>query len=151
MKKHKDVGTYIATHPKPVQVLLRALRTAVKKSAPKAEEAISYGMPAYKMSGKPVVYFAGFKNHIGVYATPKAHTKFARELSKYKQGKGSVQFPISEKLPLRLISKIVKFKVAEIGKTSKGKSTCSRGHIFSKSREYPTCPQCWPGYYKKRK
>ncbi len=70
-------------------------------------------MPAYKLFGKPVVYFAAFKNHIGIYATPTAHAKFTKELSKYKQGKGSVQFPVDKKLPLALIARMVKFKVSE--------------------------------------
>ena len=74
---------------------------------------MSYGMPAYKLKGKPLVYFAGFKNHIGFYATPSGHTEFARELSKYKQGKGSVQFPIDQPMPLELISLIVQFRVFE--------------------------------------
>ena len=150
MKKYKDVDTYITNHSKSLQGPLKSVRVAIKKSAPHAEESISYGMPAYTLNGKPLVYFAGFKNHIGLYATPSANVKFARELSKYKQGKGSIQFPVQEKLPLGLISKIVKFKVTEIRKASKIKTACSRGHVFIKSGEYPVCPKCWPGYYVKK-
>ena len=69
-------------------------------------------MPAYKFQG-PLVYFAGFRNHIGFYATPTGHSKFAKELSKYKQGKGSVQFPLEEPLPLDLIERVVKFRIKE--------------------------------------
>ena len=68
---------------------------------------------AYKTNGKPLVYFAGFKNHIGFYATPTGHTQFEKELSKYKQGKGSVQFPLDKSIPLTLIAQIVKFRVEE--------------------------------------
>lgn len=86
-----------------------------------AEEGISYGMPAYKMNGRPLVYFAAFKNHIGFYATPTGHAAFAKELSGYKQGKGSVQFPVDEPMPLQLIADIVKFRVEE--NKTKGKSS----------------------------
>lgn len=86
-----------------------------------AEEGISYGMPAYKMNGRPLVYFAAFKNHIGFYATPTGHAAFAKELSGYKQGKGSVQFPVDEPMPLQLIADIVKFRVEE--NKTKGNST----------------------------
>jgi uncharacterized protein YdhG (YjbR/CyaY superfamily) len=67
-------------------------------------------MPAYKLNGRPLVYFAAFKNHIGLYATPSGHAAFAEELSRYKQGRGSVQFPLSEPLPFDLIARIVKFR-----------------------------------------
>ena len=71
-------------------------------------------MPAYKLNKKPLVYFAAFKNHIGFYATPTGHSEFKNELSLYKQGKGSVQFPLNQKIPYQLIEKIVKFRVNEI-------------------------------------
>ena len=70
-------------------------------------------MAAYKFLGKPLVYFAGYKSHIGFYATPNGHAAFAKELSIYKQGKGSVQFPLSEEMPLQLINDIVEFRIAE--------------------------------------
>ncbi|MFM9907883.1 MAG: iron chaperone, partial [Chitinophagaceae bacterium] len=73
---------------------------------------ISYGMPAYKLNGM-LVYFAGYENHIGFYATPTGHASFKKELSIYRQGKGSVQFPIDQPLPLTLITKIVKYRVKE--------------------------------------
>ena len=82
-------------------------------NAPNAIESIAYGMPAYKVNGKPLVYFAAFKNHIGFYATPKGHVHFAKELSKYKQGKGSVQFPIDKPIPYDLIKGMVEFKAKE--------------------------------------
>lgn len=104
---------YIAGFPNEIQLILNQVRTTIKQAAPDAEESMSYGMPAYKLMGKPLVYFAGFKNHIGFYATPSGHTEFAKELSKYKQGKGSVQFPIDKPMPLELISLIVQFRVVE--------------------------------------
>ena len=85
----------------------------IKDNATNAEELIAYGMPAYKINKKPLIYFAAFKNHIGLYATPSENSEFKKELSKYKQGKGSVQFPIDQPIPYELIEKIVKFKVQE--------------------------------------
>jgi len=107
------VDSYIATFPLVTQKLLQQIREAILSAAPRAEESISYGMPAYKINGKPLVYFAGYKNHIGFYATPTGHKEFETELSHYKQGKGSVQFPINEDLPTDLISRIVTFRVQE--------------------------------------
>jgi len=113
---------YIAGFPDDIQMILNQVRAIIKEAAPEAEESIGYGMPAYKLKGKPLVYFAGFKNHIGFYATPSGHTEFAKELSKYKQGKGSVQFPLDQAIPYELIAQIVAFRVfenLEKGKTKK--------------------------------
>jgi len=108
-----SVDGCIANFPAAIQKLMKQVRATIKKAAPEAEESIGYGMPAYKLNGKPLVYFSGFKNHIGFYATPTGHAAFRKEFAKYKQGKGSVQFPIDEPLPLKLIEKIVKFRVKE--------------------------------------
>ena len=107
------VDNYIKSVPENVQELLKQIRTIIKENAPEAEESFAYQMPAYKTNGKPLVYFAGFKKHIGFYATPTGHAKFEKELSKYKQGKGSVQFPLDKPMPLNLITRIVKFRVEE--------------------------------------
>jgi uncharacterized protein YdhG (YjbR/CyaY superfamily) len=107
------VDEYIQSFTPTIQNLLKQMRALIKEKAPQAEESISYAMPAYKTNGKPLVYFAGFKEHIGFYATPTGHEQFASELSRFKQGKGSVQFPISEPLPLDLIGRIVEFRVQE--------------------------------------
>lgn len=112
MDKAKTVDDYIKIFPKEVQKHLKAIRQTIKSAAPSAEELISYGMPAYKLNGT-LVYFSAFKNHIGFYATPSGHKSFSKELSKYKQGKGSVQFPLNEEMPLKLITKMVKFRVKE--------------------------------------
>mgnify|MGYP006157952931 CR=1 FL=1 len=108
--KPTTVDQYIANFPAEVQELMQQVRSTIKASAPQAEERISYGMPGYYLNG-PLVYFAGYKNHIGFYATPNGHEAFAEELSKYKQGKGSVQFPLSEPMPIDLIKRIVAFRV----------------------------------------
>jgi uncharacterized protein YdhG (YjbR/CyaY superfamily) len=122
MKAYKNVDDYISAFPFATQTLLQQMRTTVLISTPQAVEGISYGMPAYKINGRPLVYFAAFEKHIGFYATPTGNREFTESLSKYKQGKGSVQFPINEKLPLALLSKMVKFRVKEnMEKTGKSR------------------------------
>ncbi|MDQ6764306.1 MAG: DUF1801 domain-containing protein [Bacteroidota bacterium] len=105
-----NVDEYIKAFPKETQTTLEQVRQTIKKAAPAAEESISYAMPAYKLNSRPLVYFAGYENHIGLYATPSGHKAFEKELAKYKQGKGSVQFPLNEAMPLDLITRIVKFR-----------------------------------------
>lgn len=109
-----SVDAYIQSFPKDVQAVLQTVRTAILEAAPEAEEIISYAMPAYKTGGKAVVYFAGYKSHVGFYATPTGHSAFEKKLAKYKQGKGSVQFPLSEPMPLKLIAAITRFRVKEV-------------------------------------
>lgn len=108
----EGVTTYIANCPVSVQEVLEKLRTTILKAAPEAEETISYKMPAYKYYGM-LVYFAAYQNHIGFYATPTGHKEFEKELAPYKQGKGSVQFPLNQPLPFALIAKIVKYRAQE--------------------------------------
>ncbi|MBK9285278.1 MAG: DUF1801 domain-containing protein [Sphingobacteriaceae bacterium] len=108
-----SVDEYIQQFSANVQNQLSLIRNLIKKCAPDAEESISYGMPAYKLCKKPLVYYAAYENHIGFYATPSGHSAFKDEMAKYKQGKGSVQFALNEKLPVRLITKIIKFRVQE--------------------------------------
>tara|TARA_Y100001934_G_C12244497_1_gene721993 strand:+ start:219 stop:572 length:354 start_codon:yes stop_codon:yes gene_type:complete len=107
------VEEYIAAFPAEVQEQLHQIRNLILKEAAQAEENIAYGMPAYKTFGKPLIYFAAFKKHIGLYATPSGHAAFEEELASYKQGKGSVQFPLDQELPLDLIADIIRFRVKE--------------------------------------
>lgn len=111
--KPKNVEEYIFGFSGEIQRRLHFIRKIIKENVSEAEESIAYGMPAYKLNKKPLVYFAGYKNHIGFYATPTGHLEFAKELSKYKQGKGSVQFPLDEPLPVNLIERIIRFRVIE--------------------------------------
>ena len=113
MKNFKTADAYIKSFPAPVQAQLKQIRKIILAAAKAAEENIAYGMVGYKLYGKPLIYFAAFKKHIGLYATPSGHKAFAKELKKYVHNKGSVQFPLGEKLPLGLIAKIVKFRVKE--------------------------------------
>ncbi|GGH10319.1 iron chaperone [Paenibacillus segetis] len=103
---------YISQFPPEVQAILEQLRKVIKESAPEAEEKMSYQMPTFAWHGN-LVHFAAYKNHIGFYPTPSGIDAFQEELSGYKGAKGSVQFSIGEPLPYELISKIVKFRVAE--------------------------------------
>ncbi len=113
MENYKSIDIYINSQPKTQQGLLNKIRALIKKLAPKAEETISYGMPTYKLNGKNLLHFAGYKKHIGFYPTPSAVEKFSKELSKYKTSKGAIQFPLDAKLPEVLINKIIKFRVVE--------------------------------------
>lgn len=106
------IDEYIAGFPEEMQVILNKVRATIKKAAPDAEETISYSMPAFKQNGY-LAYFAAYKNHIGFYPIPPATEKFREELSAYKTGKGSVQFPLDQPMPLTLISKIVKYRLKE--------------------------------------
>jgi len=108
-----DVDTYISAFPPEVREILTQVRKLIKDNAPGATEGMAYGMPGYKLNKKPLVYFAGYKNHIGFYATPSGHQEFSKELSRYKQGKGSVQFPLDKPVPFDLIRQIVAFRVKE--------------------------------------
>jgi len=116
--KPKDIDEYISMFPENIQELLKEMRATIKEAAPEAEEVISYQMPAYKFHGM-LIYFAAFKNHIGLYPRASGIETFKEELSVYKGAKGSVQFPLNKPLPLDLISRIVKFRVAENLKQSK--------------------------------
>ena len=108
----KTIDEYIQLFSKETQVVLEEIRQTIKQEAPEAMEVISYKMPAFKYHGM-LVYFAAYKNHIGFYALPSGNEEFIKELSGYKTGKGSVQFPLDKPMPLALIRKIVKFRVLE--------------------------------------
>lgn len=109
------VQGYLDQFDQPVLEKLNTLRQLIKEESPKAVESISYGLIGYKLHGKPLVYVGGFKKHIGLYATPNGHAAFQQEFAPYKQGKGSVQFPLDEALPLELVKKVVQYRNQQIG------------------------------------
>ena len=111
-KQTADFEAYFSLFPGEIQKRLKQMRSIIKKAAPGAVEQIKYGIPTFVLHGN-LVHFGGFKNHIGFYATPSGHEKFEKELSQYKTGKGSVQFPNDKPLPVVLIEKIVKFRIKE--------------------------------------
>ena len=93
---------------------LTTMRSLVSTITPDAKEAMSYGLVGYKLNGKPLVYFGAFPKHIGFYATPNGHEAFKEEFSKYKQGKGSVQFPLDQPLPVELIRKVIAYRKTQL-------------------------------------
>lgn len=121
MKKPINIDEYISGFPKEIQKMLEQFRATIKEAAPKAEEVISYGIPALKLNGI-LVWFGAHTNHIGFYPRASAIEAFKKELSIYKGAKGSVQFPLDKPLPLGLIKKIVKFRVIENLKKSQSKN-----------------------------
>jgi uncharacterized protein YdhG (YjbR/CyaY superfamily) len=108
----QTIDEYIAGFPLNVQEILQKIRKTIHEAAPDAQEKISYQMPTFYLKGN-LVHFAAFKEHIGFYPVPTGIEKFKKELSVYKQGKGSVQFPLDQVMPYGLITKIVKFRVKE--------------------------------------
>ena len=108
-----SVDEYIATFPEDVQKIMKQFRATIKAAAPGVEEAISYNMPTFNLNGKYLVYFAGWKTHIAFYGAPKGNAKFREDLSAYETGQGTLKFPLAEPMPFDLITKIVKFRVAE--------------------------------------
>ncbi len=112
-KIYKSIDEYIADSEEPITSKLIQMRKIIGEVAPDAVETISYNMPAFRQK-KVIAYFAGVKNHIGLYAMPTANDAFKKELANYKTGKGSIQFPLDKDLPVELIKKIVEFRLAEI-------------------------------------
>lgn len=112
MKAFKDIDAYIASYPKDVQVILQKVRETIRTAAPQAEETIKYGIPTFVLQ-KNLVHFGGFKKHIGFYPASSGISEFEKDLSQYKGGKGSIQFPLDAPIPYSLITKIVKFRVKE--------------------------------------
>lgn len=112
-RRFKTIDEYISTFPLEVRNTLEELRKAIRNSAPNAQEAISYGMPAFKLNGD-LVYFAAYKNHIGFYPRgPSAIEAFKEELSGYDLSKGTIRFPLDRPIPLDLVKRIVKFRVQQ--------------------------------------
>ena len=112
-KKPENIDDYIAEFPDATREYLNQIRDLIRSLAPESTESISYAIPTFSLNGKYLVYFAGFKNHVGLYPTPVGMEAFKEDLAGYKTGKGSVQFPLKEPLPVDLITKIVKYRIAE--------------------------------------
>jgi uncharacterized protein YdhG (YjbR/CyaY superfamily) len=111
--KTETIEEYISAFPPEVRKILESLRKAIHESAPNAHEAISYGMPAFKLNGN-LVYFAAYKNHIGFYPSgPSAIEAFKDELTQYEQSKGTIRFPLNRPIPLELVKRMVKFRVQQ--------------------------------------
>ena len=118
----KSVPEYIETRPKEVQAILKRVRGIIRKALPGAEEVISYQIPAYKLPGGMVVFFAGWKQHYSLYpANERVVEAFKEELAPYKLSKGTVRFPLSEPVPVKLIERIAKFRAKEVAAIAKAK------------------------------
>ncbi len=133
-KTFKDVDDYLSTQTPSTRKMLETLRQVIRSAAPAAEELISYQMPAYKLDGQ-LVFFAGYKNHIGFYPTGSGIKNFQKELAAYKGSKGAVQFPLDKPLPLALIKKIVKFRVQENMERADAKKTIVKKSATKKAVE----------------
>lgn len=120
------IDEYIAQFPPEIQDRLQQIRKVVREAAPDAVEKISYQMPTFETDGRNLVHFAAFKNHIGFYPTPSGTEEFAEELSVYRGGKGSVQFPLDQPLPLDLIRRVVLFRVEENRRMREAKAAKKR-------------------------
>ena len=112
------IDLYIAGFPKDVQKILKAIRKTIRKIAPGAEEKISYGIPSYRLERRYIAHFAAFKKHIGFY--PPVPSAFKKEVTRYANPKGNLQFPLDEPIPLDLIERIVLYRVQDIA-TAPGK------------------------------
>lgn len=111
-----SVDEYLAQFDPSTKRLLTKIRQTILETVPEAAESISYQMPAYKLNGKPLAYFAAFTKHIGFYPNPGPLSGLAKEIEQYRHSKGAVQFPFDQPIPTELIIKMVKARAAEIEK-----------------------------------
>jgi uncharacterized protein YdhG (YjbR/CyaY superfamily) len=125
----KSVDEYIASQPEAAQALLQLVRSTIGNAVPGAEEVISYKIPAYKMHGGPVLYFAGWKQHYSLYpATDRLVAAFKDDLAPYKVNKGTIRFPLSKPVPIKLIERIAKFRAKEVAEREKTRAVASKKH-----------------------
>lgn len=130
-KRYSTIDEYISSFPPGVREILEKMRAIIHEAAPRAEEAIRYGMPTFRLRGRNLVHFAAFQHHIGFYPIPSGIEAFKEELSVYKQGKGSVQFPLDKPVPYDLVKRITLFRVTEVENDAKSRYY-SRIQEFSK-------------------
>ncbi len=123
----KSVDEYIASQPEDVQGILERVRSTIRKAVPGAEEMISYQIPAYKLPGGPVLYFAGWKQHYSLYpATDRLVAAFKDDLARYELSKGTIRFPLSQPVPVKLIERIAKFRAKEVAEREKVKAAAPK-------------------------
>ena len=121
----KSIDEYLATQPGPVKAALQTVRGAIRRAVPEAEEAISYQMPAFRLQGRVMIFFAGWKEHYSIYpATEGLAEAFKKDLAGYEMSKGTIRFPMSEPVPVKLIGRLAKFRAkvaADLAKAGKRK------------------------------
>jgi uncharacterized protein YdhG (YjbR/CyaY superfamily) len=123
----KSVDEYIASQPEAVQDILERVRSAIRKAVPEAEEVISYKIPTYTLHGGPVLYFAGWRQHYSLDpATDYVAAAFKGDFARYEVNKGTVRFPLSEPVPVKLIERIAKFRAKEVAKRKKAKAAAAK-------------------------
>ena len=123
----KSVDEYIASQPEAVQDVLKRVRATIRKALPQAEEVISYKIPAYKIGGRVVIFFAGWKQHYSLYpAIGKLVAAFKSDLAPYEVSKGTIRFPLSKPVPVKLIARIAKFRAKEVAERQKAKASTSK-------------------------
>jgi uncharacterized protein YdhG (YjbR/CyaY superfamily) len=134
----KSVDEYIASQPEAVQTVLKRVRSTIRKAMPRAEEVISYKMPAYKLHGSVVLYFAGWKHHYSLYpATAPLAAAFKEDLAPYKVNKGTIRFPLSEPVPVKLIDCIAKFRAKELAALQKAAPPMEAGEEILPQKARP--------------
>ncbi len=123
----KSVDEYIGAQPETVQRMLGRVRSAIREAVPGAEEVISYKIPTYKLHRRPVLYFAGWKQHYSLYpATERVLAAFEDELAPYEVNKGTIRFPLSQPVPVKLIGRIAKFRAKEVAEREKAKTAAPK-------------------------
>jgi uncharacterized protein YdhG (YjbR/CyaY superfamily) len=134
-KTFKSVDDYIASQPKEVRGLLERVRGTIRNAVPGAEEVISYGIPAFKLHGRPVLYFAGWKQHYSLYpSTAPLVEAFKKELAPYEvNNKGTIRFPLSEPVPVKLIADLARFRAKEVAANVQAKGA-GRKSVVGKNR-----------------
>ena len=122
-----SVDEYIASHPEAVQRALKRVRSTIRKAVPGAEEMISYKIPTYKLDGRPVIYFAGWKQHYSLYPSgDRLVLAFKDDLARYEVSKGTIRFPLSEPVPVKLIEAVAKFRAKEVAEREKAKAAAPK-------------------------
>jgi len=124
---YKSVDEYISAQPEELRDALQRMRSTIRKAVPEAEEVISYKMPTYKLRGNRVLYFAGWKQHYALYAaTDSVVAAFKDELAPYEVDKGTIRFPLSAPVPVKLIERIAKFRAKEVVEREEAKATARK-------------------------
>ena len=120
--KFTSINEYVSTLPENAQKAMGEIIAAIKDNVPNAEEHISYNMPAFKVNGEYFVHFSAWKNHIGMYPIPAGNEAFQKQIEPYRSAKSSLNFPLDKPMPIKLIEKVIKFRIAENLKSAKVKS-----------------------------
>ena len=120
--KFTSINEYISTLPENAQKAMGEIIATIKDNVPNAEEHISYNMPAFKVNGEYFIHFSAWKNHIGMYPIPAGNEAFQKQIEPYRSAKSSLNFPLAQPMPIKLIEKVIKFRIAENLESAKVKS-----------------------------